>query len=608
MANRYALLVATYEYEDDNLRRLIAPAQDAEILARVLGDPDIGGFQTKTLLNQSNFIVRQEIETFFSNRVKDDLLLLYFSGHGIKDDFGRLYFASPETKLSRLRSTGISANFVNDVMRDSRSRSQVLILDCCYSGAFAKGMMVKADQSIGTKERFEGKGCLVLTASDSYQYAFEGNELEGTGIQSTFTKAIVSGLETGLADLDHDGQISIDELYEYAYDRVTEETPQQKPHKWEFDVQGEIIIAKNPHLSGMKVELPEELHKDLESPYSWRRKGAVSELGQLIQSRDQELANAALQALRRLAEDDSKQVSSAAIEVLHSYTKPDNIRETQVSSNKLDLKSSLKNKLELLLSTESSTAYLGDDVKWILTINNRTADELKYMTAIHGKTVLERPFNLVGSGERRLIFSTKYQTAGDKTEKIVVKGINARGERLCVETVATIQVLKPILQGEVDLSGKVENVEEPTVLALANGLKFSIYLSGQTKKEVLDELRRRNPSRSPTKIHIQIFATLLFILLRDHILQLQSVLIDSEYQGHEVLIKEHLFNLFHKQGIMVEPASINILKLNKQSPAHNLAICAFRELYFRMLFPDYTGDRSKLSLEISTQQVLTVLN
>ncbi|MEI2780145.1 MAG: caspase family protein [Candidatus Competibacter sp.] len=84
--NRSALIVAVSEYQDAGLRQLVAPAQDAEALARVLGDPAIGGFAVKTLLNQPSYQVNREIEAFFANRVKNDLLLFYFSGHGLKDE------------------------------------------------------------------------------------------------------------------------------------------------------------------------------------------------------------------------------------------------------------------------------------------------------------------------------------------------------------------------------------------------------------------------------------------------------------------------------------------------------------------------------------------
>jgi hypothetical protein len=255
---RLALIVASYQYKDPELRQLMAPAQDAEALARVLGDPAIGNFEVQTLLNEPSYQVGPIIETFFADRKRDDLLLLYFSGHGVKDPEGRLYFATVNTSYRMLRTTAIPATLVNDVMRYSRSRRQVLLLDCCYSGAFATGMVTKADSAIGTGERFEGRGRVVLTASDAMQYAFEGGEITGEGVRSVFTRTLVDGLETGKADLDGSGLISLDELYEYVHDRVTDETPQQRPGKWAFDVQGQIIIARNPRPVAGPRKVPSE--------------------------------------------------------------------------------------------------------------------------------------------------------------------------------------------------------------------------------------------------------------------------------------------------------------------------------------------------------------
>lgn len=245
---RFALIVASYSYQDAGLRRLIAPPKDAEALARVLRDQGIGEFDVKVLLNRPSHESSQAIETFFTDRHRDDLLLLYFSGHGIKDEDGQLYFATPNTRLSLLRSTAIPAALVNDVMRRSRSRRQVLLLDCCYSGAFARGLMAKTDLQIGTQEYFDGRGRVVLTASDAMQYSFEGETVEGQGVQSIFTRTLVQGLETGEADQNLDGLVALDELYDYVHDRIVDLTPQQRPGKWAFDVQGEIIVARNPHL------------------------------------------------------------------------------------------------------------------------------------------------------------------------------------------------------------------------------------------------------------------------------------------------------------------------------------------------------------------------
>ncbi|MBM2835534.1 MAG: hypothetical protein HW406_2695, partial [Candidatus Brocadiaceae bacterium] len=56
---RVALIIATDQYEDKGLRQLISPAHDAEALAGVLKEPDIGGFEVKTLLNETSHRIRR---------------------------------------------------------------------------------------------------------------------------------------------------------------------------------------------------------------------------------------------------------------------------------------------------------------------------------------------------------------------------------------------------------------------------------------------------------------------------------------------------------------------------------------------------------------------
>ena len=239
---RYALVVASSHYADATLTRLEAPAHDARELADVLASPGIGGFDVTTLADELASRVMQEIESFFDGRRREDLVLLYFSGHGILDEGARLYFATTDTRADRPRSTAVSASFVNDLMGECRSRRQVLVLDCCNSGAFARGL--KAGGSIGTGERFEGRGRVVITASDALQYAFEGDHIEGEATGSVFTSALVGGLRSGAADLNRDGRVTLDELYDFVYGRVLDLSPRQRPHKWAFGVEGQIVIAQ----------------------------------------------------------------------------------------------------------------------------------------------------------------------------------------------------------------------------------------------------------------------------------------------------------------------------------------------------------------------------
>ncbi|MFD8222495.1 protein phosphatase 2C domain-containing protein [Streptomyces sp. NPDC059697] len=306
MGRRLALLIATYEYQDDGLRALTAPAHDAEALSAVLKDPDIAGFEVTTLINEPNHRVGEAIADLYRDRRRDDLTLLYFTGHGLKDDDGRLYLAMTNTRRSSLLFTSLSAEQIDQAMSDCMSRQKVLILDCCYSGAFPAGRLAKADTDVHTLERFQGRGRTVLTASDATQYSFEGSQRRGTAAQSVFTRHLVAGLRDGSADLDGDGDITLDELYSYVYDRVVDEMPQQRPKKQD-NVEGRMVIARNINWS-----LPTHLRHALSSPIPTDRLGALDGLARLHRIGNDLVRQRALDEIQRLMDDDSRTVSAAA--------------------------------------------------------------------------------------------------------------------------------------------------------------------------------------------------------------------------------------------------------------------------------------------------------
>jgi len=321
---RSALIVASYDYQDPGLSELRAPARDAEALAEVLRDTEIGDFQVRTVLNEPAHLVNLAVEEFFADRAPDDLLLVHFSGHGVKDEDGELYFATTDTRLRRLAATAVSADYVNRRMNRTRSRRVVLLLDCCYAGAFERGMTARAGTGVDIGEQLGGRGRAVITASTSMEYAFEGDQLADARdvTPSVFTSALVEGLATGEADRDQDGLIALDELYEYVYDKVRETTPNQTPSKWTFGVQGDLHIARRSRPVTRPAPLPAELREALDHPLAGIRAGAVQELERVLHGRHAGLALAARQALERMLEDDSRAVATRAATALGADPPP----------------------------------------------------------------------------------------------------------------------------------------------------------------------------------------------------------------------------------------------------------------------------------------------
>jgi uncharacterized caspase-like protein len=231
MADRLALIIANGNFDDPKLSRLSTPIRDAEALAEVLRNPDIGNFDVTLLIDESESEIRRAIGRFYARRKRDDLLLLYYSGHGIRDAHGDLYLATKDTDMDIAGASSLDAGFVRDQIDKSQSRRNVVVLDCCHSGAFGKAKSALGE-SVGTKDAFEGSGHgrVILTASDALELSWEGGTWLGDQTMSVFTHFLVQGLRTGEADTNRDGGVSIDEIYEYARDNMirsghTKQTP-----------------------------------------------------------------------------------------------------------------------------------------------------------------------------------------------------------------------------------------------------------------------------------------------------------------------------------------------------------------------------------------------
>jgi uncharacterized membrane protein len=246
--------------------------------------------------------------------------VVYFSCHGVKDDRAKLYFAFPDTLNNRLPATAIPADYVSELMEASPARRIVLLLDCCFSGAFTKGMRTRAGGQVDVLERFTGRGRAVITATNAMEYAFEIEhdtviDADPAPSPSIFTSALIRGLTTGEADRGGDGFVSVDELYEYIFDEVRARTTKQTPSRW-FDVEGSLVLARVRHA------LPDTIRQQLADPLPSTRLNAVAELSRFAAESNPSLAQAARQALQELTNDDSRSVSAEAERTLRALPKP----------------------------------------------------------------------------------------------------------------------------------------------------------------------------------------------------------------------------------------------------------------------------------------------
>jgi len=216
--NRHAILIANGSFPQyKNLPPLETPAKDIERLSAVLKD-NTRGFAVETLKDCLSHEVNERLEDILNNDVApEDLVLIYYSGHGLLDERLHLSLATFNTK-PKCPTSSVAFSNVMAILETARIRRVIVLLDCCYSGAAGKDFESKSPPAseivaneilsergfeertrkalelTAAAERMESKaeeqGIYLMTASSASQPALA--QKEGLGL---FTQHLVSGFE-----------------------------------------------------------------------------------------------------------------------------------------------------------------------------------------------------------------------------------------------------------------------------------------------------------------------------------------------------------------------------------------------------------------------------
>ncbi len=247
MGKRKALLIGVGNYDPDSFKNhtLNTPPNNVAALKEVLIDSQIGFFdEVYDLVNPNLLTMQTKIWDIFKKSDKNDIVLLYFSGHGVKDESNKLYLTNCDTKKypsgELAKSTAIPSSFIIDIMANCSVRRQIIILDSCFSGAFPDGILAMDDDSVDIQKYFGGEGRAILTATSSTNYALEK---EGEHL-SVYTKYLVGGLKTGIAAPEDKEIIAVKNIHDYVFHQVRKAAPAMKPGFYSGREGDSIIIAK----------------------------------------------------------------------------------------------------------------------------------------------------------------------------------------------------------------------------------------------------------------------------------------------------------------------------------------------------------------------------
>ncbi|OGM70141.1 hypothetical protein A2975_03640 [Candidatus Woesebacteria bacterium RIFCSPLOWO2_01_FULL_44_14] len=137
------------------------------------------------------------------------------------------------------------------------------------------------------------------------------------------------------------------------------------------------------------------------------------------------------------------------------------------------------------------------------------------------------------------------------------------------------------MQVEVDQSGRIEETNRDTIIALANkDFGVSLRIPAETKRQLQKIFRKQG---RPKFFAIRVFSVAVAILLQKSKLKPQLVIIDIEYPGHNQTIKSIIGE------VLKDTIDIEFRNIGKQSPAHKVAYLTYKKKLkenWRVNFPE----------------------
>ncbi len=269
-ANLYLITVGVSKYENSDYDLNYA-AKDANDIAELFKKQkkSFDNIHVISILDKeatkTNIL---KIKSQLEGTKPDDVVMFFFAGHGTLDADMNYYLATTEVDMFDLEETALRYDLLEDLMDSIPARKKVVFIDACHSGEVDKdedfsetGESTNENQmlrdietnealqvrNISTQNSFElmklmfadlrkGTGTTVISSAGGGEYAYE-NDKNKNGI---FTYIMISGIKSGKADANNDGEIMISELRDYVMKNVSiltkgHQNPTSRRENLEFD-------------------------------------------------------------------------------------------------------------------------------------------------------------------------------------------------------------------------------------------------------------------------------------------------------------------------------------------------------------------------------------
>lgn len=189
----HALVIGIDDYK--HLTKLRTAVADAKLVGRVL-ETDYG-YSVRTLLNPTRDQIIEALDTYIERLSPGDSLLIYYAGHGWRDEATSRGYWLPSDAAQERRSHWLSNAEIDDTLKALRAKHVMIVADSCYAATLTRSGQVGLRDSGYLARIAQKRARLVLTSGGVEPVADD----VGDG-HSPFATSFVQALEdnTNLMD------------------------------------------------------------------------------------------------------------------------------------------------------------------------------------------------------------------------------------------------------------------------------------------------------------------------------------------------------------------------------------------------------------------------
>jgi hypothetical protein len=242
--NLYLVVIASEKFKN-NKYDLSYAVKDATDMANTMSNSkSFGKIEVKKMFNQA-FTVDSlsTLEKFFSKASINDVVMVFFAGHGYLDDDLSYYFPTYYTDFTDPKINSVAYKSFETLFKGMKPIRKLMFIDACFSGevdeetiynseeentnkdttraaktiytTFAQSTALEMSKAIFSDLR-QNSGATIISSAGGTEAAFEGEKWNN----GLFTHCLLEGISNYKADKNSDKKVSLSELQRYVAEEV----------------------------------------------------------------------------------------------------------------------------------------------------------------------------------------------------------------------------------------------------------------------------------------------------------------------------------------------------------------------------------------------------